>query len=125
MVEITPQTDHTMRDSPAEPVSLTTPVGVTKMPEPMMVPMIMPMPFMRVMLRLSSTFSPLAGAPPVGLAASAARTMGVDGDDGCSTIRPSRSGSASAAGQRTQWQMRQEKFHTCGSDNLVLQVSAK
>lgn len=103
MVEITPQTDQTIRESPAEPVSLITPVGVTKIPEPMMVPMIIPTPLKRVMLRLSSIFSPLAGELPVGLVAVAAGTMGVVGDVGCSTIRPSCSGSASAAGgERTE-----------------------
>lgn len=89
MVEITPQADQTIRESPAEPVSLTTPVGVTKIPEPMMVPMIIPTPFKRVMLRLSTIFSPLAGDPSAGLVG--AGTMGVDGDDGCSTVRPSGS----------------------------------
>lgn len=112
MVEITPQADHTIRESPAEPVSLTTPVGVTKMPEPMMVPMIIPTPLKRVMLRLSTIFSPLAGEPSVGLVAVGAGTMGVEGDAGCSTIRPSWSGSASAAGgERTaDREMRQESF---------------
>ncbi|TNN87736.1 hypothetical protein EYF80_002083 [Liparis tanakae] len=74
MVEITPQADQTIRESPAEPVSLTTPVGVTKMPEPMMVPMIIPTPLKRVMLRLSTIFSPLAGRS-VGLVAVGAGTM--------------------------------------------------
>lgn len=91
MVEIIPQADQTIRESPAEPVSLTTPVGVTKMPEPMMVPMIIPTPLKRVMLRLSTIFSPLAGEPSAGLVD--AGTMGVVGDDGSSTVRPSLSGS--------------------------------
>lgn len=102
MVDTTPQVDQMMRESPAEPVSLITPVGVTKMPEPIMVPMIIPTPLKRVMLRLSSIFSALAGEPSVGLLAVGAETMGVDGEAGCSTIRPSWSGSATAAeGKRT------------------------
>lgn len=96
MVDITPQADQTIKESPAEPVSLTTPVGVTKMPEPMIVPMIIPTPLNRVMLRLSSIFSPLAGEPLVGLAAVASGAKGVEGDAARSTIRPSWSGSTSA-----------------------------
>lgn len=89
MVEMTPHADHTTSERPAEPVSFTTPVGLTKMPEPMIVPIIMPTPLMRVMLRLSTTFSALVGEslPVAGLAASAALeagTMGVVGDVGCS-----------------------------------------
>lgn len=112
MVETTPQTDQMIKESPADPVSLTTPVGVTKIPEPMMVPMIIPTPLKRVMLRFSSIFSPLAGEPLVGLVAVGAGAMGVDGDAGCSTTRPSWSGSASAAGgertadQEMRWQRR-------------------
>lgn len=103
MVEITPQADQTTRESPAEPVSLTTPVGVTKIPEPMMVPMIIPTPFNRVMLRLSSIFSPLLGESSVGLVEAGAGPVEVDGDAGCCTIRPSRSGSTSAErGRQTQ-----------------------
>lgn len=105
MVEITPQADHTIRERPAEPVSLITPVGVTKMPEPMMVPMIIPTPLKRVMLRLRTIFSPLAGEPWVGVFAGEVRATGVDGDPGSSVISPSWSASAPAAGQnkmRTQ-----------------------
>ena len=112
MVEITPHADQTMRESPAEPVSLTTPDGETKMPEPMMVPMIIPTPLKRVMLRLSSIFSPLAGATSVGLSAGGAGTREVDGEAGRSSMRPAGSGSASAAGgEEEQW--KEEKSAKC------------
>lgn len=123
MVEINPQALQMTRESPAEPVSLTTPVGVTKMPEPMMVPMIIPTPLRRVMLRLSTIFSPLAGEPSVGLFAVEVGTMGVDGDAGCSTISPSWSGSASAAGgERTAAGVRVSHVK---NDHLVLPVYTK
>lgn len=98
MVDITPQADQTIRESPAEPVSLTTPVGVMKMPEPMMVPIIIPTPLKRVMLRLSSIFSPLPGRLLVEPVAAGGEPTGSDGDAGCSTMRPSCSGSAPVAG---------------------------
>ena len=39
-----PHTHHTMRERPMDPASINTPLGLTKMPEPMMMPMIMATP---------------------------------------------------------------------------------
>lgn len=98
-MDITPQTDQMIKESPAEPVSFITPVGVTKMPEPMMVPMIIPTPLRRVMLRLSSIFSPLPVGLSAGLLSVGVGTREVDGQAAYSTTTPSWSGSASAGGK--------------------------
>lgn len=112
MVEITPQADQTIKESPADPVSLTTPVGVTKMPEPMIVPMIIPTPLKRVMLRFSTIFSPLAGESLVGLVAVGTGVKGVVGEAGCSTIRSSRSASAAGGGRTAEQEFRQQSSTT-------------
>lgn len=123
MVETTPQADQMIKESPADPVSLTTPVGVTKMPEPMMVPMIIPTPLKRVMLRFSTIFSPLAGESLVGLVAVGAGAMGVDGDAGCSTIRLSWSASASAAGgERTTEQETGQQSSTVDGQSFSVEM---
>lgn len=60
-MENTPEMSHTSRDTLTLPVFLSTPDGLTKMPDPMMLPTMTVMPFTKVIFGLRVISSSLAG----------------------------------------------------------------